>query len=223
MKNSPPTWLKEIKLIAWDLDGTLYPPMPEITERIDQARATAIAKHLGVSEAEAREKFRPLYDRLHSTTRVFNELGMEGEQFFIDFWENFDLSKYLAPDPELESLFKKFSSRGRAHALLTNSNTNQSVQSKLAAIGLSPGLFSAIFASGRTGIHKPTPEAFAQLWEQTSFNKEQIVYVGDKENTDIQPANALGLRTVLMDWMGKATVTQANLVVHSPAELLGLF
>ncbi|HEX9817658.1 MAG TPA: HAD family hydrolase [Patescibacteria group bacterium] len=222
MKKSPPTWLKEIKLIAWDLDGTLYPPMPEITEEIDAARAVAIAKHLGVTETEAKAKFQPLYDRLHSTTRVFNELGMEGEQFFIDFWASFDLSQYIKPDPQLKKMFAVVRMAGRQHALLTNANTSQSVQSKLTAIGLTPDDFSAIFASGLTGIHKPTPAAFAQLWEQTEFAKEQIVYLGDKENTDIIPAKKLGLKTMLMDWSNQASVTSADGVVSSPREFLGL-
>ena len=223
MKNFSPTWIKQIKLIAWDLDGTLYPPMPEVSEQINRVRVTAIAKLLRLPLSKAQAKFDSMYRQLHSTTRVLNELKMGGEQFFIDFWENFDLSNYIQPDPELQEIFVQAKAQGREHALLTNANTLISVQKKLAAIGLAPALFSAIFASGRTGIHKPTPEAFKQLWEQTPFAMEEIVYVGDKENTDIVPAKNLGLKTVLMDWLIKGEEPQADLLVHSPKELLAYF
>ncbi|MFH2118659.1 MAG: HAD family hydrolase [Candidatus Paceibacterota bacterium] len=223
MKKSPPVWLKKIKLIAWDLDGTLYPPLSKVTDEIDQARITTIAQHLKISTDEAQQKFAKMYAQLHSTTEVLNKLGIEGEQFFIDFWDSFDLSKYIDPDPQLKKMFIKLKEEGREHALLTNANTQESVREKLKATGLSSDLFSAIFASGRTGIHKPAPEAFAQLWEQTPFTIEQIVYLGDKENTDIVPAKKLGLKTVLMDWWGEATTTQADLIVRSPRDFLKMF
>jgi len=223
MKKITPAWLKNIKLIAWDLDGTLYPPMPIITNQIDQARFTTMAKHLQISFNEAKTKFRSMYARLHGTARVFNELGIDGEQFFINFWKDFDLSKYIEPDPKLLKFFKQVQNRGIKHALLTNSNTNQSVQEKLTAVGLSSNLFVAIFTSSLTGIHKPMPEAFIQLWKQTSFEIDQIVYVGDKENTDIIPAKKLGLKTVKMDWLSDSETTQADLLVKTPIEFLKMF
>ncbi|WP_348535007.1 HAD family hydrolase [Pseudolysinimonas kribbensis] len=50
--------------------------------------------------------------------------------------------------------------------------------------------------SAIVGFEKPSPELFAWCLDQAGVRPEQAVHIGNRLDTDVRPARALGLRTV---------------------------
>lgn len=67
------------------------------------------------------------------------------------------------------------------------------IREKLARHGLRP-LFDELVLSGEVGVTKPNPEIFHIARER--LDTDQFVYVGDSYETDIEPAEEAGFRTV---------------------------
>lgn len=190
------TWLNNIKTLAWDLDGTLYPATPKMNEAITQRLLTLIAKTRSCSLEEAEAYYQDQKNILKSSTRVLDKLGLDGQQFFLDVWAELPLGEFIEPNPTLAQLFNQ---AGRLqHIMHTNSNSQQTVARKLACLGLSPNLFSVILTSGEMRAHKPDQKAFEILLETAGNQPEEILYLGDRVEVDLIPAKKIGLRTCLI-------------------------
>jgi HAD superfamily hydrolase (TIGR01549 family) len=194
---SNPSWIKKIKLVAWDLDGTLYQANAQLKQAIDQLKFRTIADKLEVSLKEAKNKFKQVYQELNSNTKTLNHFGINGQQFFIDAWLKLDLEKYIPPNPELAKNLKRLKAEtSLKQYILTNSNTQETVLKKLNLIGIDSKVFDQIHTSVEIGYNKPDEEAFQVLWNESGFKKNEIVYVGDRIKTDIRPAKKLGLNAI---------------------------
>ena len=55
-----------------------------------------------------------------------------------------------------------------------------------------------IATSDDWGVTKPDPGFFRQMLEVTADSADEILYVGDRLDNDIRPADSLGLRTALI-------------------------
>ena len=53
-----------------------------------------------------------------------------------------------------------------------------------------------IGSSGRWGVEKPASEFFARIVDESGFQPEEIAYVGDRVDNDIEPALAAGMVAV---------------------------
>ena len=106
------------------------------------------------------------------------------------------LGVWTAHDPQApESLALVRRSGARAAAI---SNSNGSVASVLAAVGLGPYL-DFVVDSGEVGIEKPDPRIFELALERAGVAPAETVYIGDFYSIDVKGATAAGLRAVLLD------------------------
>lgn len=207
-------WKAKIQLIGWDIDGTLYPPSSEMELAINNLKIKAVAEKLKCSETEARNRFNTRLAQLKSNTKVLDSLGIDGQAFFVGVWDQLDLQQYIHPDPNLVAAFSRVKSLRQA--VLTNSNTPEQAEKKLSLLGLSPDQFSPILTSTMIGINKPDKKAFEIFLHSVNLEPEQVLYVGDREEVDVLPAHALGMRTAII--RGKSNV--ADLTVLRAQELL---
>lgn len=210
-------WLKQIKLITWDLDGTLYPSNPDFSAEIEKRKFSAVAKYLNCSLDEAKEKFDEILSETRSHTRTLDALGIDGTQFFVNVWQKIALNEYIQKNPELVNLFEKVNHI--PHAMLTNSNSRENIHRKLSLVGLDMEIFSFIITSVEAGYKKPSPEIFEMLIERSQLPPHQILYAGDREKTDILPAKKLGIKTCIVG----SDSTEADVVVKNANELLQMF
>jgi putative hydrolase of the HAD superfamily len=75
---------------------------------------------------------------------------------------------------------------------------------KLLRLGVYPLLTSsAVFISDQIGISKPNPKLYRRACDELGIRPEEAVYVGDNPRTDIDPANEVGMITVLCRRGGK--------------------
>lgn len=78
------------------------------------------------------------------------------------------------------------------------SNSNGSVRSILAALGLAASL-AFVIDSAEVGVEKPDPRIFRLALEQAGVAPVEAAYVGDLYAVDVRGARAAGLAAVLLD------------------------
>ena len=106
------------------------------------------------------------------------------------------LGVWTAHDPQApESLALVRRSGARVAAI---SNSNGSVASVLAAVGLGPYL-DFVVDSGEVGIEKPDPRIFELALARADVAPAEAAYIGDFYSIDVKGATAAGLRAVLLD------------------------
>ncbi|MBT4162633.1 MAG: HAD family hydrolase [Gammaproteobacteria bacterium] len=98
---------------------------------------------------------------------------------------------------------------------LTNGNAD------IHRLGLSKH-FSFAFSAEDVGAPKPAPDLFHAALEHTGCSPEEMVYVGDDPIKDIDPANAVGLKTV---WLSNELrpgpgATEPDHIIDNISELL---
>lgn len=74
-------------------------------------------------------------------------------------------------------------------------NQPDGVETQLCAAGFEADF---IASSSAWGVSKPAPEFFARTATAAKASPEEILYVGDRLDNDIVPANRAGMRTALM-------------------------
>jgi len=68
---------------------------------------------------------------------------------------------------------------------------------KLVRLGVLPYLDpGAIFFSTQMGVSKPNPKIYAKACEALKVSPPRALYVGDRPETDVAPARAVGMKTV---------------------------
>jgi FMN phosphatase YigB (HAD superfamily) len=80
------------------------------------------------------------------------------------------------------------------------------------------------------GASKPDPEFFRRLAEVTPFPSDEVLYVGDRVDNDLRPANTAGMRTALIhrgpwamiQWRTPDAEKQPTFRIESLRELPGL-
>lgn len=191
-----PNWIHQIKFLCFDVDGTLYRSVPALWDAVKGKVLDKVIELRKTSLPEAQKYVDYRFKALGSSTKVLQELGIDAQDFFIRAFNSIDVSKYISPDRKLEILINKLR-RKYIVGVLSNGDL-QSVTRKLAAVGLSPQLFSPFIATYEFGAVKPDPAPFLKAIEAAGVRPEESVYIGDREETDILGAKAVGMRTIMV-------------------------
>jgi HAD superfamily hydrolase (TIGR01549 family) len=212
-------WYQQIKALAWDLDGTLYPSSSQMSVDIMELQTRAVAEKLSISLSDAAALYQERHNELKSNTKALNSLGIDGTAFFSKIWDELDLSRYIQPNPALVQAFDQMSNY--PHFILTNSNSQAQAIRKLSFIGLSPSRFVQILTSVDLGFNKPDHRAFQGLIQATGQEPGAILYLGDRQEVDIAPAHDLGLKTGLVSNI-RPQLLKADIYLEKPEHLASL-
>ncbi len=194
-----PSWNNKIRVIAWDLDGTLYPNHPGLHALLEEEKKKRISEILGTSVEEGMEHFAKLYKQFGSNTKALTSLGINGEEFFVSLWKKFHLGPYIEQNLALAEALQALASLPNVRqVMITNSNDQETVKTKLGHIGVDSNVFHALYTSVDTGFLKPDPRVFEHVLQQEAILPTEMVYAGDRLETDIAPAQALGIHTLLI-------------------------
>lgn len=191
-----PKWIQEIKFLCFDVDGTLYRDVPEIWNAIQSKIYDQIIQKKHWDEERTASEFRRSYEQLGSSTKVLESFGIDGQSFFTEVFKDVDFSKYIKRDQMLSELINRLKARYKV-GILSNGNS-VAVRKKLRAIGLSTELFSPFLTTYEFGTLKPDPATFLRVIEDAQVRPDESVYIGDKEETDILGAKAVGMRTIMV-------------------------
>ncbi|MCG3770217.1 MAG: Phosphoglycolate phosphatase [Nitrosomonadaceae bacterium] len=109
----------------------------------------------------------------------------------ISHWKMLATGTYLFDG--VAELLQSLKARGHHLVLLTNSDKWGYEQSP---IGSHLGVFDYRFLSYQQGYAKPDKRCWAIIQEAVNFDYGEMLMVGDSAREDIDPANALGIRTI---------------------------
>jgi len=189
--------LKEIKVVSWDVDGTLYDSRalrPAVARRIAGALASGRWKSARLAGKALREH--------KATDRRVRTSGGEVDAEALAFWngplwsafmDDFMLPalKELGPRPGLVKLLSDIASSGRAQVVVSDFDAER----KLQALGVAP-FFPRVFSGTRLGVLKPHPRVMSSVLAQLGVAGGAVVHVGDRLDTDDAAARGAGMASV---------------------------
>ena len=133
----------DVRVLIWDVDGTFYPPSPEMTQAVLESAYLTIEKHKGWPRNTTIEEFQKVHEKI--TPSQTEAVSMICDIPTSDAARETDLyldrKRFIAHDDKLIALFttlKKF-----RHFILGN-GAKQTILEGIAALGLSANLFDEI-------------------------------------------------------------------------------
>lgn len=193
----PKKGLKEISVLVWDFDGTLY-DNPQIGQSLKSAYLKYARKMSGKKLTE--KEFDHLTDEYGRWSAAAASITHLTELGIIDEIEKGGSKlKYLHRDDAMVRSIEKLNKF--MHVLLTNSSSNH-IKDCLKAIGFKPknGLshypFARIFGREETGCLKPNLRAFASVSDFTKKPVQDHLMIGDSFFEDIEPALRFGFKAL---------------------------
>lgn len=202
-----------IKVIGFDLDGTLYPLTREIQKRIRGKIYEKIAGLFDISLEEAERRFEEGYERIMSGSKVIEEIALGfGRRIDRDIVqesvEEADILNLIDANPELRDMLQRFS-RERGLDLLTSSEYGFALE-KLRKLGIDYGVFEKILH--RKDGSKSSGEMYEKWISIRGLSPSELFYVGDNKKQDIDSPKRLGIRTCIVGKYGGADFQIADIL-----------
>lgn len=185
-----------MKVVAFDVDGTLYPNAAMYFRSIPFA-----LRHLSLLRAFGRVRrklrlIRPIGDFHRTQAELLAlERGISPEEafeiiekVFYGRWQ--DVIRRVRLFPHVRETLEELKSAGLKLAALSDFPLRR----KLAFLGLD-GIWDYARSSEETGYLKPSPEPFLDLVREFSVRPDEILYVGNNYAYDVEGARSQGLRT----------------------------
>ena len=192
--------LRMIKVLVWDLDGTLF-VSPEAAHLMKQTFINMVAKQRGLSTRKAEGIF-SLKTKNLNWSRATSRLTGQPERKVLEGLENtIDRSIHIKRELKVVGILKKL---GRfRHIVLTNASHENTI-STLRLLGfagegkgkVSP--FEKIFSLDSVKSYKPRAKMFKQVVNYTHLPPNSHLMIGDSLTTDILPAKKLNFQTCLV-------------------------
>ena len=212
-----PEWVSTIKFLCFDLDGTLFRNVEEAWNAIQQQIYKTVERQRNLSMPEAEIYVRKRYEALGSSTKILNELGIDGEEFFVKAFKKIDLNKLVSKDLKIVSLISDLKKKYKVGMI---SNTHLSIaRKKLEALGLSLKVFNPMITTYELNAYKPDPAPFLKALEMAGASPEESVYIGDSVENDIMGAKGAGMKTILVWSQNK----EADLSISTIYDLKKIF
>ncbi len=186
-----------IKVILFDLDGTLY-NSTEVRKKFAEAAYHALAKikNISVDEAalmieETRERLKKDHGFPVPYTLTLVRFGMPVETWHKENIAFFDPRDYLSANGKLREMLLDLQKRCRL-AILTNNNEVQAARI-LEALKVGD-LFDRVFTYNSFRTMKPNPQFFERAAKEMAVEPEECLVVGDRYSVDLIPAQNLGMQ-----------------------------
>lgn len=186
--------IKGIRGIGFDVDGTLYHTPEQMNIEVGKILIHKAAQALTQDPDVLADEYLKRREELRSNTQTLNSFGLDGEQIFQDVWDTIAIEKYVAPDPKLVAMIETLKQKYRLF-IITNGSGRQ-VERKLSYLGLDYRDFDPrIYCYDQDWV-KPEPAPFLLAIESLNLKPNEIVYVGDRVDIDIEGASAVEMKTI---------------------------
>ncbi|EGQ9883954.1 TPA: phosphoglycolate phosphatase [Vibrio vulnificus] len=185
---------QEIKLIAFDLDGTLLDSVPDLAVAADQA--TRAVGFPGVTELQVRDYVgngadiligRALSQSLTINPELSDELRAQARELFDDFYQQTG-HKLSHLYPTVKETLKELHQAGFTLALVTN-KPSKFVPDVLQQHGIAD-YFVDVLGGDSFPEKKPNPIALNWLMEKHQIQSTEMLMVGDSKNDILAAKNA---------------------------------
>jgi len=234
------------RILLFDLGDTLMrarAEWPPILAQADQELANFLCRaglelDCAVFHNELRQSLHEYYelrDRLQRETTILEVvrglLARKGLPFITDSLLRPALARRYAitqKNWQLEAdalpTLRQLRKRGFRLGIVSNAGDHQDVLDLTNIFKLTP-LLDLILTSAECGYRKPHPRIFQQALEHWEASPAEAVMIGDRLDTDIAGANALGMTSI---WLTRraapaaATEPQPDETIHHLQDLLSL-
>lgn len=160
----------------------IYGALEELAGKIDSARFEEIyVAHLKSQSGSLRSK---LCLEFLGSLEAKEELMAKATAL----WKFSDADLY----GDAKNCIEQMRAQGCAIGIVANQAAT--VVDSLTAHGITP-LIDFMGVSALVGLEKPNPEIFQQAMSALGCVPEQIIHIGNRLDTDVLPAQALGMRT----------------------------
>lgn len=210
--------LTNLKAIGFDLDNTLYSR--------DQAVNRWIRSIFGDDEATANAGI--AYDNSGFIPRPDFYSWIAERVDWAEGWKDAEARFQREVMSMIEinaAIHEAVETLGKRYKLgiLTNGDSGFQLK-KFAKLGIEHHFDgSHVFATGDIGHHKPDQRAFQPLIDSFSLAAEDILFVGDNPENDIEGAAAMGMKTCWIQLFPEhSCAIEPDLTVSSVAELPAL-
>ncbi|HAT8539678.1 TPA: phosphoglycolate phosphatase [Vibrio vulnificus] len=185
---------QEIKLIAFDLDGTLLDSVPDLAVAADQA--TRAVGFPGVTELQVRDYVgngadiligRALSQSLTINPELSDELRAQARELFDNFYQQTG-HKLSHLYPTVKETLKELHQAGFTLALVTN-KPSKFVPDVLQQHGIAD-YFVDVLGGDSFPEKKPNPIALNWLMEKHQIQPTEMLMVGDSKNDILAAKNA---------------------------------
>ena len=195
--------MKDLKLIIFDLDGTLYSfdkgqstnfSSSQFYADIKKNAYAFFSKKLEINLEQAEFEFKRIKSKYNGeiSLAVEPEYNINRFEYFENTW-NLDPSKYLTKNMNLRSLIQQLDSK----LVILTSAPRIWAESALKYLDVYD-LFENNIFSGEPDIRKPNPLVFQKILETYKIDPLNACSIGDQEKTDIIPAKSLGIKTIIV-------------------------
>lgn len=198
--------LKNLKILVWDVDGTLYKPNPGLLALIEEAQFKILVKKKNISLADAKSLYLPLKKKYKSGTTVLYKEGSGSYQRILLITDKVVTKNFIKKDPRLLKIFSKLSSF--RHLILAN-KTKPATIKLVKWLGLNPKIFEKIFTIEDFGVTKPSLKPFKMVLNYTKLLPKDHLMIGDRVEIDLLPAKKLGMKTCFV-W-GKSDIADVSI------------
>jgi HAD superfamily hydrolase (TIGR01549 family) len=188
--------LAGIKAIGFDVDGTLYHAPEGMSQQIGKILIQKAAEALSQDPDEIVEEYLKRREMYRSNTMTLNSFGLDGEKIFQSVWDQVEIHKYVSKDLKLVKMMSELKKKYRLF-VITNGSGRQ-VERKMTHLGLDYHDFDPRIYCYDQGWVKPEPAPFLAAIESLEMSPHEIVYVGDREDIDIEGARAAGMKTIFV-------------------------
>ena len=187
---------QKIKAIGFDVDGTLYHTPDSMSVAVGKILIEKVAEGLSRNPDDIAEEYLQKRDVFRSNTLTINSFGLDGQKIFQDVWDGIAIEKYVVKDTKLVSIIADLQKKYRL--FIISNGTGRQVERKLKYLGLNYRDFDPRVYCYDHHWAKPDPAPFLYAIQSLKLSPDEIVYVGDREDVDIEGAQSVGMQAVFV-------------------------
>lgn len=204
----------QIKAVGFDVDGTLYHAPDDLKLEVGKILIQKAAEALSQDPDDLAEEYLKRRDEYRSNTQTLNSFGLDGEKIFQSVWDEIAMEQYVKKDAKLVKMISGLKKKYKLF-IITN-GTGRQVERKMTHLGLNFHDFDPRIYCYDQGWVKPEPAPFLAAMESLNMKPEEIVYVGDRVDIDIEGAQAVSMKTIFVG----GTCQHADLSVESVYDIV---
>lgn len=214
--------IRPIKLIAFDLDGTICNTLGDIAASLNRALGAMHFPTYSDAGVSALIGKSIVYMCKHAVPAGHeNDWEAVRDRFFEDYYEH--LCDSTAPYPEMPALLGALKAQGYRLAVVTNKPDPHAKKMLKLLFPPDGTLFDCVLGQSSAFPTKPDAAMLDHVRESLGAAREETLYLGDMD-VDLQFAKNAGVRCVGCGWgyRGEAFLREAGAayVLSHPLELL---